>query len=159
MYRSFVAFIALMAVLNQSGLYAAQSDNYVKNRPIGINLNIGGSGIAGALSVDYFIQKKLDIEAGVGPFTYFAGFKYHFSQKKYNPEKSFFTGLYHTRIVGLFDTPGRNGIYIPLGFHEANKKGIFYSLEIAYLRFYNTDNVYLIQDFPIWGGLRFGYHF
>ncbi|WP_066758260.1 hypothetical protein [Crocinitomix algicola] len=125
--------------------------------PAAINLYaLGPIGLIG-VSFDYFINQKLNIEAGAGirsfendpGFT--LGLKYNFLGK---------TPLNLTPYVGIFNgfEPTENSIrnyniYIPFGLHRLKRDRFTWSVEVAF-----QYNVYRKDEY-FFGGFRMGYRF
>ncbi len=135
-------------------------DDFIENvnprtsRPFGINFNIYGPSILG-LSTDYYINSKTNLEVGVGLFGYFGGATYHFNGDKKTKKLTPYLGLYTHRFFDFEfdeetnkDDDVRTGIYIPFGIQYINEDGITFRIEIA------TGSI-----IPLWGALKFGYHF
>lgn len=126
-----------------------------KERPFGINLYILGPDIVGSLSVDYFLFPFINIEAGTGLFGYYYGGNIHFFKKQDNQQTTFYVGLYNTTIrekeFGIIKILKDDYLYIPIGFHNAPKSGVFYSVEAA--------PCLSSRKTKIWAGIKVGYHF
>jgi hypothetical protein len=130
-----------------------------KNRreklPLGINVGILGPTGWGAVSMDYFIDSKINLEAGIGiqtkginPTSLFVGAKYHVGAK-------FLGGI--TPYFGVMDAffwkDGefyQHNLYFPIGLHKIKRDRWSWALELAY-----QFNKYSDQN--IWGAFKVGY--
>lgn len=101
-------------------------------RKFGIGLQLLGPTGAYSIYTNLFVTKNVNIEAGIGIFGYYGGFKY-FSRTKFN-SVSRFVGLNIGQFgFGTLDSDIQKRIifYAPYGYQFMNKKGYYFSVEIA----------------------------
>ncbi len=125
-------------------------------RPFGIYIMGGGPALFGA-TVEYFISSGINLKAGGGWTSTFAGFEYHILGFKKNPWTPY------TGILATYSYDGDFGIYAPFGFHYLSKTGFSLGFDLA-LWIKNTDitndNDTKKQFEPFGSGsLRLGYRF
>jgi len=135
--------------------------DFLKNRrkkhPLGVNVGVMGPTGWGFASVDYFLDSKIDLEAGVGvgfqtneltPASMFLGAKYHVGAK-------FLAGI--TPYFGIMDaffwSDGKfyqHNLYLPIGLHKIKRDKWTWAIEVAY-----QFNQYANQS--VWGSFKVGY--
>lgn len=159
-------FIILITVFCMFDVVAFESDHndkiefdFLKNRrkkhPLGINFGILGPTGWGLVSVDYFIDSKIDIEGGIGIQTnginatsFFLGAKYHLGAK-------FLGGItpYFGVMDAFFWNTGdfyQHNLYFPIGLHKIKRDKWTWAVELAY-----QFNRYTNKN--IWGSVKIGY--
>jgi hypothetical protein len=125
-------------------------------RPFGIYIMGGGPALLGA-TVEYFISSEINMKAGGGWTSAFAGFEYHFLGFKKNPWTPY------TGILASYSWNSDFGMYIPFGFHFISKSGLSLGFDMA-LWIKNTDitddneNKKQFEPFGT-GSIRMGYRF
>jgi hypothetical protein len=130
--------------------------NQRKLRPFGIYMNGGGPALFGA-SLEFFISTEINLKAGGGWTSAFAGFEYHFMGFKKTPWTPY------TGILASYSWNSDFGIYIPFGFHFISKSGLSLAFDVA-LWIKNTDitddsdSKKQIEPFGS-GSVRLGYRF
>ena len=138
------------------------------NNRLGVGINIGSPTILLSFSLDYFITSSINIEAGIGLFGAFGGMKYHFSGSKNTANWTPYLGLFYAYNLSIFNNKNTN-LYVPLGLQYTSNEGFTFGVELAG-RFLITspnnsfslfDKTYDYSDyiFPLWGAIKFGYHF
>jgi hypothetical protein len=130
----------------------------------GVNINIGSPTIGLSVSFDCFITSSVNIEAGGGLFGLFGGIKYHFFGSKNTANWTPYLGLFYAYNPDLFEPSHYNtNLYVPLGLQYTSNKGFIFGVELAGRYTLNTS--YLSGSYftdpvnPIWGAIKFGYHF
>ncbi len=130
----------------------------------GVNINIGSPTIGFSVSFDCFITSSVDIEAGGGLFGLFGGMKYHFLGNKNTANWTPYLGLFYAYNPNLFEPSHYNtNLYFPIGLQYTSNKGFIFGVELAGRYTLNTS--YLSGSYftdpvdPIWGAIKFGYHF
>lgn len=133
--------------------------DWFKNRrrkdPFGVNVGILGPTGWGMVSVDYFIDSKINVEGGIGiqtnginPTSLFLGAKYHVGAK-------FLAGItpYFGVMNAFFWNDGKlrqHNLYFPIGLHKIKRDKWTWAIELAY-----QFNKYSNQN--IWGAFKIGY--
>jgi len=130
----------------------------------GVNINTGSPTIGLSVSFDCFITSSVNIEAGGGLFGLFGGIKYHFFGSKNTANWTPYLGLFYAYNPDLFEPSHYNtNLYVPLGLQYTSNKGFIFGVELAGRYTLNTS--YLSGSYftdpvnPIWGAIKFGYHF
>lgn len=131
--------------------------NRRKKFPAGVNLYLMGPVGVAALSFDYFITPKLNLEVGGGfrnfdgDIGYTFGGKYHFFGK---------TSTNITPYIGVYSgfeytgTTLRNyNLFIPVGLHRIKRNRFSWSIEAAY-----QHNSYALEQ-RFYGGVKLGFRF
>ena len=120
-----------------------------------MNIVVGGPSAILSLSVDYFISPSFNLEAGLGIFGYYGGVKYHLFGDKKGKNWTPYIGVSATRIVlsGFFNID-KTGLYIPVGIQYIATRDFSFGVEAAAFYVEGTNTLP-----PVWGALRFGYHF
>lgn len=136
-------------------------EDFLKNRrrkhPLGVNFGMLGPTGWGFASIDYFVDSKIDLEAGLGvgfqtndlsPASMFLGAKYHVGAK-------FLGGI--TPYFGIMDaffwSEGnfyQHNLYLPIGLHKIKRNKWSWAVEVAY-----QFNKYANQS--VWGSFKVGY--
>jgi hypothetical protein len=139
-------------------------DNPRLDNRFGVNINIGSPTIGLSVSFDCFITSSVNIEAGGGLFGLFGGIKYHFFGSKNTANWTPYLGLFYAYNPDLFEPSHYNtNLYVPLGLQYTSNKGFIFGVELAGRYTLNTS--YLSGSYftdpvnPIWGAIKFGYHF
>ena len=137
-----------------------------RNNRFGVNINIGSPTILLSFSLDYFITSSVNIEAGAGLFGAFGGMKFHFFGSKNTANWTPYLGLFYAYNLSIFNNENTN-LYVPLGLQYTSNEGFTFGVELAG-RFLITsannsfslfDNSSDYINFPLWGAIKFGYHF
>jgi len=143
--------------------------NLREERPFGIAANLGTAAIAG-VSVDYFVNPRLNLEAGIGIGQYLA-VKYHpFGDRRrwmWSPYIGLAGGHVADWYSPLFDffSDDRKadhyfGFYLPVGGHFIADGGFSFNVEVACAALWPAKENNLVE--PLrgpFGGIRLGYHF
>ena len=139
-----------------------------RNNRFGVNINMGSPTFVLSASLDYFITSSVNIEAGAGLFGAFGGMKYHFFGSKNTANWTPYLGLFYAYNLSIFNNKNTN-LYVPLGLQYTSNEGFTFGVELAG-RFLITspnnsfslfDKTYDYSDYivPLWGAIKFGYHF
>ena len=117
-----------------------------KQRPFGINLNLGGPSLIASVNLDYFLSKNISFEAGGGLFGVYGGAKLYIP----NGKTSFYFG--YSRSIIVFGESGASILnYLPFGIYSIDKHGYNFAFEVAAM----GDSSKVIP----WAQLRLGYRF
>ena len=139
-----------------------------RNNRFGVNINMGSPTLLLSASLDYFITSSVNIEAGAGLLGAFGGMKYHFFGSKNTANWTPYLGLFYAYNISLIINENTN-LYVPLGLQYTSNEGFTFGVELAG-RFLITspnnsfslfDKTYDYSDYivPLWGAIKFGYHF
>ena len=158
----------------------ARGSNPRLNNRFGVNINMGSPTLLLSASLDYFITSSVNIEAGAGLFGAFGGMKYHFFGSKNTANWTPYLGLFYAYYnlspfnndyentllnLSVFNYENTN-LYVPLGLQYTSNEGFTFGVELAG-RFLITslNNSFSLFDnssdyiVPLWGAIKFGYHF
>lgn len=129
-----IIYIFLMFALPFLGF---SQSNPRTSRPDAIVLSIGGPGLYGSLSYEHFLSSTANIEIGSGPYTAFAGIKYHFggdTNKKWTPYVGgYVIYLWIFQIFDDDDEPSPFAAYLPAGIQFTGNNKISFAIEGAVL--------------------------
>jgi len=160
--NTIILFVFLL-VLYESTANVTPTINFNLNRrskyPFGVNAFVFGPAGQTALSLDYFIKQKFNVEIGMGAeklfeeirYNYFLGAKYHLFGKSI-ANTTFYLGIFDR--VNFQDSAINHALYCPLDINRIFKNRINMSLELAYQPF----NGYNINS-KLWAGFKIGYRF
>lgn len=154
-----ITFISLICFFTINSFGFDIENKWVKNKrkkyPVGINLGVLGPTGWGNLSLDWFINSNIDIEAGLGilskeeaTVSYFGGVKYHVLGKSF----SNFTPYFGVMDAVYFLEGGlkQHNLYFPIGIHKIKRDKFSWALEMAYQFTTNENN-------HVWGSFKIGY--
>ncbi len=151
-------FLLLLLISSQttSQETISKSKNPRVTKPMGINFDLASPSILG-VSFDYFMNSKINFEAGIGYSGISLGSTYHFygdrADKKWTPYLGFFLGHKFKEYPFLNDQGElpykKSGAYIPVGIQYLNHDGFTIRFEME------------LQSFGLLysGGIKVGYHF
>ncbi len=126
-------------------------------RPFSINFNYAGPALIG-FSVTAFVTPRIQLEAGLGPLTKYAGATYHFGgenpRKTWTPYTGLMVGVLHDYVDGEEEAKSY-GTYVPFGVQYSGRGGFLFAVEGAWAHL-RIDGESI--DVP-WFGLKFGYRF
>lgn len=129
-----LAIIILIGILPFIG---NTQSNPRTSHPDAIVLSVGGPGLYGSLSYEHFISPSTNIELGSGPYTAFAGIKYHIGgneDKQWTPYIGGY-GIY-LWIFEIFDDDDEVSpfaAYIPIGIQYTGNGKVSFAIEVAAL--------------------------
>jgi hypothetical protein len=149
-------------------------------KPIGLKVGIAGPGSYFNISIDVFVTKFLNIEAGTGTGffglthngpTRFANITYHAPFSSNNDQWSFFGGIGYTNynLILQWTSYGRtehvDGIYLASGINYIAYSGFTFKLEIGPM--YKSATEYIgyqnqtkdVSGFTGYFGISLGFHF
>lgn len=151
-----IQVLILIMLFLVNGIVHGQLDSNPRiEKKHGVVLSGGGPGLYGALSYDYFVSPNVDVEIGAGPFTVFAGVKYHFEGgelKKWTPYiggYSMYIWIFEILTDDDNDTP--QGWYFPAGIQYIGDKGFSFAIELAVM--------HAVGDSIGFGSVKVGYRF
>ncbi len=125
------------------------------DRPTGIHFAYAGPALIG-FTVTHFLTPTIQLEAGLGVLTRFAGVTYHFDghnpHSRWTPYAGITLGDFHSWDSGM---DKYYGVYIPLGFQFSGRGGFTFSVEGAWATVSDGTETY---SFPFFG-LKVGYRF
>ena len=144
-----------------------------RNNRFGVNINMGSPTFVLSASLDYFITSSVNIEAGAGLFGAFGGMKYHFFGSKNTSNWTPYLGLFYAYYslspfnnentnfnLSVFNYENTN-LYVPLGLQYTSNEGFTFGVELAGRFLITSNNSFSLLDniVPLWGAIKFGYHF
>lgn len=140
--------------LSSQNISATTETNPRKEKPVGLNVNLGGPAVYSA-ALDYFVSPVINLEVGIGP-AFYGGMKFHFNGNKDTANWTPFIGAYFTYFYvfdDLFDEFEEEPwlLYIPLGIHFQANGGFTFAVEASA---FTRDG-----EAVLFGGLKLGYHF
>ena len=149
-------FASVLKVRNDKSLF-------YKNRrakyPLGVNLIAAGPSEFLALSFDWFITPKLNLEIGGGanhyknPYpNYFVGLKYHFFGKTIS-NLTLYAGGFGKNDFDFLEKEIVQELYFPIGLQKIKKSKLTWNIEVAYR--YNL----ITSQSRVWGAFKLGYRF
>jgi len=157
----FICFLISILFIQNSYSFDSEIEKpkWLKNRrakhPLGVNVGMLGPTGWGNISMDYFVDSKFDVEAGLGiqtngdnPYSFMGGVKYHIAGKF-----ALGTTLYFGVMDAFFFKDGKghqHNLYFPIGLHKIKRNKFSWGVELAY-----QYNKYSSRN--IWGSFKIGY--
>lgn len=137
--------------------FKGQNEEEISNprieRPFGLSISAGGPTFLVSLSANYFVSSTVNFEAGIGVYGFYTGATYHFNGERNEKKWTPYTGAFLFIIPSILGEGAHPGLFIPLGMQFMNIGGFTFRAEVAGILSDFNDNV------PVWGALKFGYHF
>jgi hypothetical protein len=134
-----------------------KSDIIPSQRNGGLSANLGGPSLFFSLNMDIFLSPNISLEVGA-PLQLlikgvYGGIKFHLpiAAQKRSFQSFYVGGIISTISSDLIDD--RTFAYIPIGFHATYKNGFIFSIELAYLNKFRSNETH------IWGQIRLGERF